>query len=144
MPRKKQRRRRGVSGRAQENNIFKKLAKKYKFVWRFNENRFKATPADIILSTSKYTVLIEVKAGSKVVRKHSVRPTQQESLRNFQTHSKAVSMVALYFRYPKPSYHILTIEDFNNLPSIIKPEHVKKYKISRWGRINSIIEKSRR
>lgn len=144
MPHKrKTKRRRGVTGRSQENTIYKKLSEKYPFVFRFNENRFKPTPADIIVCTSKYTVLIEVKAGSKQVRKHSVRPNQQEALKTFQTHSKAVSMVALYFRWPKPSYHILTIEEFNKLPSIIKPEHVQKYKISQWGRLNSIIKKAR-
>ena len=91
MPRGKSRGRRRINGRRVERDIYNNIKKTKPawYVFRFNENRFNATPADLFISTPKYSVLIEVKATStKYIQKANIRENQVKGLKSFAKVSK--------------------------------------------------------
>ena len=91
-----------ISGRNVEKNIYNNIIKNKPKWWifRYNENRRNPTPADIQISTGKYSVLVEVKAtGIDHIQKANVRPKQRERLVSFKKANRKhnLGIVCLYF-----------------------------------------------
>lgn len=104
-----------ISGRRIEKNIFNHITKHKPKWWifRFNENRRNPTPADIQISTPKYSILMEVKAtGQDYIQKVNIRPKQIERLLSFKKVNKRnIAILCLYFS-KKRKYVLVDIEDF--------------------------------
>jgi Holliday junction resolvase len=104
-----------ISGRGIEKNIFNNITKHRPKWWifRFNENRRNPTPADIQISTPKYSILLEVKAtGQDYIQKVNIRPKQIERLLSFKKVNKRnISLLCLYFSKNR-KYVFVDIEDF--------------------------------
>jgi len=112
---KKRAKRKQISGRNVEKNIFNNIIshKKKWWVFRFNENRRNPTPADLMIVTRKYICMIEVKAtGIDYIQKANVRPKQRERLISFKkANKKSLAIVCLYFS-KKKKYVLVDIEEF--------------------------------
>ena len=123
-----------ISGRRVEKNIYNNIVnhKPKWWIFRFNENRRNPTPADIQISTPKYSVLIEVKAtGQEYIQKINIRPKQIERLLSFKKVNKRnLALLCLYYS-KKRKYILVDIEDFiQQARSRINCEDAKKMGIT--------------
>ena len=107
-----------ISGRRVEYEVYKSLKQVYPnaFIFRYNENRRNATPADIQLITKDYNVLLEVKASSSnYIYTHSVRPNQIKSLTLFsKLQDNNLGIIVLWYDKSK-SYVLLPIYDLSQI-----------------------------
>ena len=133
------------NGRKSEHKIFTELVKaKPKFyIYRFNENRFQATPADIYVSTSQMDVLIEVKSTiRKFIQKGNLRKSQIESLRKFDRVGKK-NLAVVWLCYKGPKHVIVNINKINKFSSKINFNEACKIgtEVKEWKNILAYFKK---
>ena len=118
---------RRIKGRRVEKLIFDNIVKARPrwYCFRFNENRFNATPADLYVGTHSMNVLIEVKATMRgVIPKGNIRKSQREGLEAFQKVNKNnLSLIALYY---SRKIVLINITQLDQLKYSIKYDDVKE------------------
>ena len=119
-----------INGRQVEADIVKylKQANRKWLVHHFNEHKWhkNATPADVMLGTSRYNVLIESKATeTHQIRKNNIRTSQLASLRKHSLLRKSnISLLCFYFQRSS-RYFLVNIDDYSKLPNSITPYSLK-------------------
>lgn len=143
--RKRKRRRPRANGRRVERDVYNNLvkAKPNYFIFRFNESRFKDTPADLYISTRKYNVLVEAKSTiTKFIAKANVRPKQLADLKKFQALNKRnISIVLFYYRGPK--FILVNIKRLANMKSRITYEEAVEHgvEVKNWKSFHTYLER---
>lgn len=127
------------NGRKSEHKIFTELVKVRPrwFVYRFNENRFKATPADIIISTPTINIMVEVKSTiRKYIQKANIREGQIKSLKKFDCISKN-NLSVIWLCYKGPKHVIVNVNRLNMLKYKIDFESVCNIgtEVKDWNKI---------
>ena len=116
-----------INGRKAELALYNYLKQqpKIKYIFRFNENRYQATPADLFIVTNKGNALIEVKATSSTIQRSNIRKSQLDSLKAFsESYPSNTSLLCLVFG---SDYYLITVQRFGNIKvSRITAEHIKQ------------------
>lgn len=131
-----------VNGRKVEGLLADIISEKYPkyFIHRFTETRYTPTPADMLVVTKKYNILIEVKAtSSKHIKRSNIRKHQIERMQAWNAlKSENKSLLALYWE-PTKTFALVPLEALENLPSAITQAKAKQHgerklliKVSKW------------
>ena len=94
-----------INGRRIEKLLFDNLKKNNPkwWIYRYNEQKFKFTPADMLVQTARYDIQVEVKAtGTNAIQRVNIRHSQIKGLIEWSKHRRTnISVIVMYFGLKK-------------------------------------------